>query len=165
MDRRIDVHLDAKLDLMLERVVDVPPEKVWAAWTQPELIKQWFTPAPWKTIACVIDLKPGGEFSTVMLSPDGQQFPNQGCILDVVENRRLVWTDALGPGFRPVDSKTPQIGGFTGMILIEPEGTGTRYRAIALHKHEAGRQAHADMGFEVGWGIALDELVALMRSK
>jgi uncharacterized protein YndB with AHSA1/START domain len=39
--------LDPKLDLVLERVVDVPPRLVWAAWTRPEHLKKWFTPAPW----------------------------------------------------------------------------------------------------------------------
>ena len=48
------------LDLVLERTIAVAPEKVWAAWTQPELLMQWFTPAPWKTVACEIDLRPGG---------------------------------------------------------------------------------------------------------
>ena len=38
------------LDLVLERTVSVAPERVWAAWTEPELLKQWFTPAPWKTV-------------------------------------------------------------------------------------------------------------------
>ena len=38
---------DPNLDLILERVVDVSPELVWAAWTKPEHIKKWFTPIPW----------------------------------------------------------------------------------------------------------------------
>jgi uncharacterized protein YndB with AHSA1/START domain len=40
---------DPRLDLLLERVVDVPPELVWRAWTVPEHVKKWFTPAPWVT--------------------------------------------------------------------------------------------------------------------
>ena len=51
--------LDPKTDLVLERVVDVAPELVWKAWTTPEYLKQWFTPAPWKTVGCEIDLRPG----------------------------------------------------------------------------------------------------------
>ena len=46
--------------------MDVPRELVWLAWTTPEHVKQWFTPAPWTTVDCEIDLRPGGIFRTVM---------------------------------------------------------------------------------------------------
>ena len=85
---------DPRLDLVLERVVEVPPELVWKAWTEPEHLKRWFTPLPWTTVECEIDLRPGGIFRTVMRSPEGQDHPNMGCYLEVVPNRRLVWTDA-----------------------------------------------------------------------
>lgn len=51
MTRPIVFKTDPKLDLVLERIVDVPKELVWLAWTTPEHIKKWFTPAPWTTIA------------------------------------------------------------------------------------------------------------------
>ncbi|MBD0321275.1 MAG: SRPBCC domain-containing protein, partial [Gemmatimonadetes bacterium] len=92
---------DPKLDLVLERVVDVPPEAVWAAWTRPEQVVKWFTPAPWQTVHCEIDLRPGGIFRTTMRSPEGEEFSSDGCIVEVVENRRFSWTDGLAPGFRP----------------------------------------------------------------
>ena len=146
-------------DLVLSRRVDVPREGVWRAWTTPSLITQWFTPAPWRTIACDIDLRPGGLFRTVMQSPEGEQFPNTGCILDVVEGRRLVFTDALGEGFRPNAE-----GFFTAIVELEDNGDGTLYTARALHKDAAGRKAHEEMGFTEGWGKALDQLVALVKS-
>ena len=40
--------IDPELDLVLERVLDVPVEAVWAAWTTPEHLMKWFTPAPWE---------------------------------------------------------------------------------------------------------------------
>lgn len=150
---------DPKLDLVLERVVDVPPELVWKAWTEPKHLVKWFTPAPWTTVDCEIDLRPGGIFRTVMRSPEGEDHDNSGCYLEIVENRKLVFTDALLPGFRPRDG-----GFFTGIIDIAPEGNGTRYTATAIHKDEAGRKAHEDMGFHNGWGTALDQLVAWAKT-
>jgi uncharacterized protein YndB with AHSA1/START domain len=152
--------LDPTLDLVLERVVDVPPEKVWAAWTKPEHIEKWFTPAPWKTSDVVVELRPGGAFKSRMTGPEGQSFENAGCFLEIVENRRLVWTDCLRPGFRP--SQAPF---FTAVIEIEPHGSGTKYRAIARHADAEGREKHEKMGFHHGWGIALDQLVALMKGR
>lgn len=75
------------LDLVLERTIPVPPERVWAAWTQPELLMQWFTPAPWKTVSADLDVRPGGRCVTTMESPEGDQYPNAGCYLHVEPNR------------------------------------------------------------------------------
>lgn len=85
---------DPKLDLVLERVVDVPRELVWKAWTTPEHLKKWFTRAPWTTVDCEMGLRPGGIFRTVMRSPEGENFPNAGCFLEIVQNEKLVWTSA-----------------------------------------------------------------------
>ena len=154
---------DPNLDLTFERITDVAPEFVWAAWTEPERLMRWFTPAPWKTVACEIDLVPGGRFHTVMQSPEGQAFPNEGCYLEVVKNRRLVWTNALAPGFRPI--LNPPAGEsdfvFTAVVSMEPHGTGTRYTATVIHGDVATREKHEAMGFEHGWGLAFDQLVAL----
>ena len=147
-----------KLDLVLERVVDVPRELVWAAWTKPEHLMKWFTPAPWTTTDCEIDLRPGGIFRTTMRSPEGKEFPNIGCYLEVVPNERLVFTDALLPGYRPAEEPF-----FTAIVMLEPHGTGTRYTAIGLHRDEAGRKKHEEMGFHEGWGKALDQLVAVVK--
>lgn len=150
---------DPTLDLVLERVIDVPIHLVWEAWTMPEHICKWFTPAPWSTIDCEIDLRPGGLFSTVMRSPEGQDFPNVGCYLEVVPNTRLVFTDALLPGYRP--SAEPF---FTGVITLEAVGTSTRYTAMAIHRDTTSRDRHEEMGFHDGWGKALDQLVAHVKS-
>jgi len=155
---------DPNLDLILERVVDVSPELVWAAWTKPEHIKKWFTPIPWKTVECEIDLRPGGMFRTVMQSPEGQNLPtNEGCYLEVVENRKLVWTTALAPGFRPRNIANYPFA-FTAIITLEPHGSGTKYVARVLHTDVEGRKKHEEMGFHAGWGKALDQLVALAKT-
>jgi uncharacterized protein YndB with AHSA1/START domain len=150
---------------VLERVVPVAPSKVWAAWTDPKHIVHWFTPSPWSTTKAEVDLRPGGRFFTVMRSPEGQEFPNEGCFLEVVPEKRLVWTNALLPGWRPAPlPKDDHCGHFhmTAAILLEPEGKGTRYTAHVLHQDEAGRKSHEEMGFRDGWGKALDQLVAHM---
>ena len=149
--------INPELDLVLERVVDVPPSLVWDAWTKPELLRQWFCPKPWIVSDCRIDLRPGGEFYSVMQSPEGQEFPSAGCYLEVVPGQRLVFTDALSGGYRPNASVF-----FTAVITLQPEGTGTRYTAMARHASVETQQKHEDMGFHGGWGIALEQLVALM---
>lgn len=155
---------NADLDLVLERTIPVAPERVWAAWTEPELMVKWFTPAPWKTVSAVVNLYPGGSNVVTMESPEGDQYPNAGCYLIVEPNRLLVFTSVMGEGFRPV---SPTNGAedlpFTGRIEISPAPNGgTHYRAIAIHADAEGARRHAEMGFQDGWGAALDQLVALM---
>lgn len=152
--------IDPNLDLVLERVVPVSPELVWLAWTRPEHLKHWFTPKPWTTEECEIDLRPGGIFRTVMRSPEGQDFPNLGCYLEVIPNRSLVWTDALEPGFRPARGAAPHGFRFTARVSIEPHAEGAKYTATAMHTDEAARTKHEEMGFHEGWGAVLDQLVA-----
>lgn len=150
---------DPTLDLVLDREIDVPVELVWEAWTTPESIKEWFCPKPWSVSSCEIDLRPGGRFNTVMRSPEGDEFPNSGCYLEVVPNKRLVFTDTLLPGFRP--SPKPF---FTAALLLEPTATGTRYTAIAIHGNEETSKQHEEMGFHDGWGTVVDQLVAHIKA-
>jgi uncharacterized protein YndB with AHSA1/START domain len=162
------IQLDPQLDLVLERTVDVPSDLVWAAWTEPEHIKKWFTPAPWSTVDARVDLRPGGVFYTVMRSPEGQEFPNTGCILEVVPGRRLVWTTVMTAGFRPALGRTGPGGApldFTAVIALEPDGRRTRYTATVIHGNEEDRKKHEQMGFHNGWGAALDQLVSLFGGK
>ena len=162
----IPITPDPKLDLVLERIVDVPPELVWEVWTTPKHLVHWFVPKPWTTTACEIDLRPGGLFKTIMRSPEGQEFPNVGCYLEVVPQKRLVWTDALQPGFRPALAASSCLPNFmTAIITLEAHGSGTKYTAIALHGDEAGRKKHEEMGFHEGWGTCLDQLVAYIKQR
>ncbi|TVP43857.1 MAG: polyketide cyclase [Gemmatimonadales bacterium] len=149
---------DPELDLVLDRVVDVPPELVWEAWTRAEHLRKWFAPAPWTVADCRIDLRPGGQFYTVMRSPEGEEFPGDGCILEVEEHRRLVFTDALAPGYRPAREAF-----FTCVLTLEPEGPGTRYVARAMHRNPEDRERHEAMGFQEGWGTCLDQLVKMVK--
>lgn len=152
--------MNPELDLKLERILSISRQKIWQAYTTPELLKQWFCPKPWYVSDCTIDLRPGGEFRSVMNGPNGESFNNVGCFLEIIPEQKLVWTDALLPGFRP--SLNPF---FTGYIVLEdtPEGK-TKYTAYGIHKDSASKKQHEEMGFEQGWGMALDQMVALMNS-
>jgi uncharacterized protein YndB with AHSA1/START domain len=148
-----------RFDLTLTRIIDAPPELVWRAWTDPEHLKRWWAPAPWTTVDCELELRPGGAFRTVMRDPEGAEFPNDGAILDVVENERIVFTDVLEAGFRP--AKSPF---FIAIITLEALADGgTRYTARALHKNEVDCKKHEEMGFHDGWGKCADQLAAVAR--
>ena len=88
-------------ELVLTRLIDAPPDKVYRAWTEPTLLQRWFAPAPWTTPHAELDVWPGGASKVVMRSPDGNDMPCPGVYLEVVPNRRLVFTDAYTSAWQP----------------------------------------------------------------
>ena len=79
-----------------------------------------------------------------MCSPEGDRNEGNGCYLEVVPHSRLVWTAALGPGFRPNDFSQ---GGFpfTAVLTFEPVEGGTKYTARVMHATAEANSSHAEM--------------------
>jgi uncharacterized protein YndB with AHSA1/START domain len=146
-------------DLVLTRVINAPPEKVYKAWTDPELLKQWFAPLPYTTPVAELDVRPGGSSLVVMRSPDGHDIQNPGVYLEVVENARLVFTNAYTKAWEP--SEKPFM---TVILTFENQGGKTKYTALVRHWTLADRQAHESMGFHKGWGRCADQLAALVEN-
>ena len=144
-------------ELVLTRIIDAPREKLFRAWTEPELLKQWFAPLPYTTPVAELDVRPGGANLIVMRDPAGNEFPNRGVYLEVVKNERLVFTNAYTKAWEP--SEKPFI---TVILTFENEGGKTKYTARVIHWTVADREAHEKMGFHQGWGQCADQLVALV---
>jgi uncharacterized protein YndB with AHSA1/START domain len=160
MATRVEVTPSSDRELVISRIIDAPREKLFRAWTNPELIKRWFAPAPWTTSDAEVDVRPGGGSRIVMRDPQGNEFPSQGVFLEVVPNERLVFTDAFTKGWEP--SAQPF---FTCTLTFEDAGNGkTKYTARARHWSVADRETHEKMGFHDGWGLCTEQLEALART-
>jgi uncharacterized protein YndB with AHSA1/START domain len=144
-------------ELALTRLIDAPREKLYRAWTDSHLLKQWFAPLPYTTPVAELDVRPGGSAFIVMRGPDGKDLPNHGVYLDVVPNQRLVSTDAYTKAWEP--SEKPFM---TLILTFEDEGGKTRYTARVRHWTVADRETHEKLGFHQGWGICADQLTALV---
>ena len=155
-------------DLVLERTLDAPVDLVWEAYTNPEHLKKWFAPKPYEISELEMDLRPGGVFRIRMTGPDGFDTGHgtPGCVLEVVEGKKLVWTSALGPGYRPNESgEGCESFPMTAVITFADAGDGkTAYKAVALHKDLADKETHEKMGFQEGWGTTARQLEELARS-
>jgi len=149
--------MSANRELMLTRLINAPREKVYRAWTDPELLKQWFAPLPYTTPVADLDVRPGGANFIVMRGPDGKDMPNRGVYLEVVPNERLVFTDAYVNAWEP--SEKPYM---TVILAFEDQDGKTRYTARVRHWTVTDREAHEKMGFHQGWGICTDQLTALV---
>jgi len=152
-------------DLVLERTLSAPRDLVWQAWTNLEHLKRWFAPRPYEISEAEVDLRPGGTFRIRMVGPDGFDtgHGNPGCVLEVIEGEKLVWTSALAPEYRP--AKMGEGGAsfpMTAVVTMSDAGEGkTLYRAVALHRSAADRDRHEQMGFQEGWGKCADQLEEL----
>lgn len=140
-------------DLTVTRIIKAPPAAVWRAWSDPEHLVKWWAPAPLKTISSKHEFYAGGGFGTIMIMPDGQEMGGEACFLEVVENQRIVFSDALRGGWRPNEEAF-----FSAIIRLEEHPEGTQYTATAVHKNPEDRQKHADMGFLEGWGTCIEQL-------
>lgn len=147
-------------DLRLSRVLRAPLADVWRAWSDPNEFQKWWTPAPVKTTLKKFELRPGGAFHTIMTLADGSEMDGgEGCFLEVVPEERIVFTDALCGGWRPNEESF-----FSAIITMEDHPDGTSYTAVALHKNDADRQKHADMGFLDGWGKCISQLETVAQN-
>ncbi|TFL19072.1 SRPBCC family protein [Jannaschia formosa] len=151
--------LDPSTDLTFTRRLDAPRALLWECWTTPAHLKHFFVPKPHELVDCEIDLRPGGRFNTTF-RVDGNEMRNDGVWLEVVEGRRLVFTDAYSEGWKPAPDPF-----LTAIVDFEdhPDG-GTSYTATARHRSSEARQRHEEMGFFEGWGTVATQLEAHARS-
>jgi uncharacterized protein YndB with AHSA1/START domain len=149
----------ADRELVLTRLIDAPPQKVYRAWTEPELLKQWFAPLPYTTPVAELDVRPGGVNLVVMRAPDSHDMPIRGVYLEVRKNEKLVFTDAYTSAWETSDKPF-----MTVIVTFENEAGKTRYTARVLHWSIEDRETHEKMGFHKGWGQCTDQLAALVAT-
>lgn len=147
-------------ELVLERIIDAPREKVYRAWTNPKILAEWFAPKPWTVSDVKLDVRTGGSNSFVMHGPNGEAFPNAGVYLEVVPNEKIVITDAYTAAWIP--SAKPF---FTAIVTFEDIGGGkTKYTAVARHWTAEDKETHEKMGFHEGWGQCASQLEAVAKT-
>lgn len=153
------MNLDPATDLSLTRYLKAPRSVLWECWTTPEHIKNFFVPRPHKIVSCEIDLRVGGKFNTVM-DVDGQQMDNKGVYLEIVDQEKLVFTDAYSENWKPAPDPF-----MTAIVTFEDHEDGTtKYTAIARHRSTESKKTHEDMGFHDGWGTVVQQLEEYAQS-
>jgi predicted 3-demethylubiquinone-9 3-methyltransferase (glyoxalase superfamily)/uncharacterized protein YndB with AHSA1/START domain len=152
--------LDAGRTLEIRRTLKAPRASLWRCWTEPELLKQWYCPKPWRVTEARIDLRPGGEMYAMMQGPDGEQSAFPAVLMEIVPMTRLVFGDVVAPGFHP--RKDPFMVGY--IEFSDATGGGTHIRYGARHADKETADRHIEMGFDEGWNVCVDQLDALAQS-
>ncbi len=147
----------ATYELSVTRLIEVAPEHVWRVMV--DRLAEWWCPRPWMTEIERLDRHAGGESCLVMRGPDGEIHRTPGLVLAWDEGHRFAFTDAIGPDLMPADPF------MIGIWSIRPEGSGTRYKALARHWTPEAMRQHREMGFEAGWAAVADQLKALCEGR
>jgi uncharacterized protein YndB with AHSA1/START domain len=149
------------LDLTISRVIKAPRAVVWSAWTDPASFEQWWVPAPARCKVLEMDLSPGGSLVTQISENGGEFMPHMsGCFLAVEGHERIVFTDSLVGGWRPAEQPF-----MTAVITLQDHPLGTAYAAHVMHRNNADRNMHEEMGFYDGWGTVIEQLARLAEQR
>lgn len=157
----VDIAPANERELVLARIVDATPEQLFKVWTTPERFPEWFCPKPWRAEVTKMDLTPGGASENVMFGPDGERFENKGVYLEIVPNKKIVFTDAFTAGWVPAEDG----GMMTATLTFETQADGkTLYIARAGHPTVEKLKTHEQMGFHEGWGIVAEQMEAVAKT-
>ena len=139
----------SKLELVITRVLDAPPVLVFKAWTQPEHMVRWMGPKGFTAPSAKIDMRVGGQYRTLMRSPEGKDYAFHGVYREIVENERLVFSFAWEE-----DGERGQENLVT--ITFAEENGKTRM----TFKQAPFQSVEERDGHEGGWSEAFDKLDA-----
>lgn len=135
-----------KPSLTLKRRINAPPEKVFAAWTEPSQIMKWWGPGTCDNHRAEMDLRVGGRFSVGFRTLDnGEDHQVSGVYREVIQNEKLVFTWAW--------QSTPERESLV-TVTIKPDGDGS----ILTLLHEQFFDEAAATGHSRGWNASLDKM-------
>ncbi|ODU21959.1 MAG: ATPase [Sphingomonas sp. SCN 67-18] len=150
------MNADTGYELAIERRIAATPARVWQVWTLQ--LEQWWAPRPWQTRVIELDLRPGGRSCMEMSGPGGEVSVMEGVVLEIVPERRIVFTNAFRAGWIP---QTPFM---VGLFSFAADGDGTLYRAASRHWDEATMKQHEEMGFQQGWAQCAAQLAEIAEA-
>jgi uncharacterized protein YndB with AHSA1/START domain len=150
--RTATVTLPSDTQILITREFDAPRHLVYKAWTTPELVKRWWSANRGEVTLAEIDLRVGGMWRYVMVTPDGLEVGFHGEYREIVPNERLVSTEAY-EGIPDADLHAA----LDTMTLTEKDGC-TTVTILVEHPTKEGRDAHINSGMEDGMQDAFDLL-------
>jgi len=143
------VTLPTDTQIKIEREFDAPAHLVYRAYTEPELVRRWWTAKRGEMTVVDIDLRVGGGWRYVMESPDGFEVAFHGEYREIVPGERLVSTE--------VYEAMPDAAALDTVTFEERHGR-TLLTILVEHTRKEHRDAHVESGMEEGLQDALDLL-------
>ncbi len=155
-------------EIKFERTYDAPLEKVWQAWTDPKMLKEWWGPKNVIIPECEVDLRIPGKFYIVMEADEGMgeykgtKWPMLAEFTEVVPNSKLsyaakAWTEGPQKEETTIDQNTE-------LTLTEENGKTKLNLRAAIYKMGSAAQMAVE-GMQYGFTQQLDKLNDFLKTK
>lgn len=150
----------ANKKIKVVREFDAPLDLVWRAWTESEMLDQWWAPRPWKAVTKSMDFREGGRWFYYMEGPDGSR---HYCILDyktITPKKSITSKDAFCDENGNITTDFPSMD---WKNVFTAAGNATKVEIEITFASEADLEKIIEMGFKEGFAAAhtnLDELLA-----
>ena len=162
-------------DIVITKIIDAPREKVWEAWTTPELVEKWWGPEGFTAPSAKIDLKEGGKYVYAMKGPDGTEWDrvmySAGVFNKIIPYERIELTDffsdqegnKMSPSEFGMPENTPDE--MKSVITFEEVEDGKTKLTITYLKpeNEAQFEAMLKSGMKEGWKSSLNKFEEVLK--
>ena len=142
--------MSSQITLVVRRVIQAEAQRVFDAWTRPELLVKWWGPRPVTCREAEVDLRVGGTYRIANLLPDGSVLFIFGEFEVVEPPRRLVYTWRIDQRSGPEAEES--------RVTVRFEGQGSATEVIVLHERIDSEKTRSD--HELGWSGCLDNLAS-----
>ena len=153
------VTLPTDEQILIEREFDAPKSLVYKAWTTPELVKQWWHANRGEVTVAEIDVRVGGTWRYVSITPDGFEVAFHGEYREIVPEERIVSTEV----YEGVPEEYANEGTLNTLTLTEKDGR-TNLSVLVQAPNQTVRDAIIDSGMEAGMQDAMDLLEDVAQS-
>jgi len=150
----------------LTRKFAAPVERLWKAWTTPELVKQWWGPANYSCPEAKMDVREGGKSILAMKGPDGKVQYSGGTYEEVIPNKKIVSTDQfMDKNGNFMSAKDAGMPGSdwpdTMKVTIEFKNLGPNQSQLHIVHEGIPKEMHDDC--VSGWSTSIDKLLRLVE--
>ncbi len=157
LTRSLKISTPNDREIVMSRTFDAAQQLVFAAYTRPELVRQWLLGPPgWTMPVCEIDLRVGGGFRYLWRKGEGIEMGMRGVYLEIAAPERLVATEVFDQAWYPGEA----VGTVT---FVEQDGRTTLNICMRYDSRET-RDAVLKSPMEEGVGAGFDRLAALLAS-
>jgi uncharacterized protein YndB with AHSA1/START domain len=148
--------------ILVSRTFSAPLEKVWRAYTEIELLEQWWAPKPWKAETKTMDFSIGGHWLYAMVGPENEKHWGRMDYTAITPHLSFEIKDSFCDEEGNVNSSLPVS---TGTIVFTPTASGTLVEFKMFYSNEKEIETMIEMGFEQGITACLEQLEMLFEEK